>query len=353
MYQEKNVPRASRIRKSWRELKKTKTIFRTIPVKAACNLFLYIVSSHVEVSMFTSRFSAKVLALFLVGPAKFEMCKLERDDSQSDLTPLKCDADVLTTVARILLEGRDTLRIYVEHGTSRPILVPEPDVTENMNEEDMVFHDVLEDRSMTDMGVDAEDIVREAKDVNVNVEDIMRDAEGVNSEGEAVDSDDDIEGDNIEADVSDFDKSDADSELYEYAVQTDESGDDARKASMEWFGQGTKNDVSADEPKIVRSSDDDIMESTSEDNASDEDQPRKRKGTDFREEELEDGTVQLEKGMKFRDLALFKKALALHGIQNNYDYHCLKSDKKRVTAVCALKCSWRIHVSFMISKEAV
>ncbi|KAB1205011.1 Cyclic nucleotide-gated ion channel 1 [Morella rubra] len=40
------IPRASRIRMSWRELKKTKTVFRTIPVKAACNLFLYIVSSH-------------------------------------------------------------------------------------------------------------------------------------------------------------------------------------------------------------------------------------------------------------------------------------------------------------------
>ncbi|KAB1221987.1 hypothetical protein CJ030_MR2G018479 [Morella rubra] len=116
-------------------------------------------------------------------------CKLERDDSQSDLTPLKCDTDVLTTVARILLEGRDTLRIYVQH-----------------------------DRSMTDMGVDAKDIVREAEDVHVNVEDIMRDAEGVNSEGEAVDSDDDIGGDNIEVDVSDFDESDVDYELYEYAV---------------------------------------------------------------------------------------------------------------------------------------
>lgn len=59
----------------------------------------------------------------------------------------------------------------------------------------------------------------------------------------------------------------------------------------------------------------------------------------FREDELH-GTTVLEKGIKFKDLALFKKALELHSIQSGYDYRCRKSDKLRVTTACKLLCGW-------------
>ncbi|KAB1210392.1 hypothetical protein CJ030_MR6G025449 [Morella rubra] len=179
----------------------------------------------------------------------------------------------------------DTLRIYVAHATSQLVLVPESDVTENLNEEDLIFDDILEDRSMTDMGVDVEEIVRDAdgayvEDVCVNIEEIVRDAEGVHVEDVSVNIEDivrDVEGVNSE-------------------VQNEESGDDARKASMEWFEQGTNNDISVDERKIVGGSDDDVMESTNEDNVSDGNKPRKRKATNFREEKLEDDSFQNEAG---------------------------------------------------------
>ncbi|KAB1220026.1 hypothetical protein CJ030_MR2G013109 [Morella rubra] len=93
------------------------------------------------------------------------------------MTPLKCDTDILTITVRILLEGWYTLRIYIEHATSQLVLVLEADVMENVNEEDLVFHDVQEDMSTKDMVQDAEGV--HVDDMGVDAEDMVQEPEVV------------------------------------------------------------------------------------------------------------------------------------------------------------------------------
>lgn len=54
----------------------------------------------------------------------------------------------------------------------------------------------------------------------------------------------------------------------------------------------------------------------------------------------------MEKGLKFRDLNLFKRALITFSIQNGFAHCFVKNDTRRVIAKCkGINCNWRIHVS--------
>ncbi|KAB1219215.1 hypothetical protein CJ030_MR3G001302 [Morella rubra] len=80
------------------------------------------------------------------------------------------------------------LRIYVEHATSEPTLVPD---------KDMVLPDVgiEEDVGLPDVDVE-EDVVFHnvgSGERDRNVKDIVKESEGVNVEGEGADFDDDMD----------------------------------------------------------------------------------------------------------------------------------------------------------------
>ncbi|KAB1225862.1 hypothetical protein CJ030_MR1G027867 [Morella rubra] len=137
---------------------------------------------------------------------------------------------------------------------NEPVLVPEEDVVlpdvrrDVLPEEDVVLaeEDVVlpdEDVVLSDVGIGEGDSY---------VEDIAREGEGADSEDEMSNV---LGGEFEEADVSDFSESDEEPELYTYAV---DNGEDARQASMDWFGRGSNANVDTTEPKIVGGSDDDI-----------------------------------------------------------------------------------------------
>lgn len=68
---------------------------------------------------------------------------------------------------------------------------------------------------------------------------------------------------------------------------------------------------------------------------------------EFLEKDFDAGKrLMLEKGMRFRDHKLFRKALSTFSIQNGFAHAFIKNDTKRITAKCAgTHCRWRIHVS--------
>jgi hypothetical protein len=61
--------------------------------------------------------------------------------------------------------------------------------------------------------------------------------------------------------------------------------------------------------------------------------------------------VQLLVGLKFSNLAEFKKALQVFAVQNSFDYKYQHNEKTRVSAVCKKNCPWRIHASWSNSKS--
>lgn len=132
-----------------------------------------------------------------------------------------------------------------------------------------------------DVGVASKDdieIGNEVKDDNVEREDV-----GVASE-------DDIKIGNIVGrsngeDVSDFSETDEDiTKLYpeDDFVDPKVSVVGARKASLDWFGQGSHANVDVEEPEQVgRGSNNDVLKSISEGNDSDNGGHGKRKGKEF------------------------------------------------------------------------
>jgi len=65
---------------------------------------------------------------------------------------------------------------------------------------------------------------------------------------------------------------------------------------------------------------------------------------DFTENDLK-GKIKLKKGIRFPNTTLLKTALKTFVYQHN--------DKIRVTAVCKLKCGWRLHASQSNKRDAI
>lgn len=55
---------------------------------------------------------------------------------------------------------------------------------------------------------------------------------------------------------------------------------------------------------------------------------------------------QLEVGMLFANVGVFRAALRKHAIQNGTEFTFLKNEGHRVTPICKNKCGWRIHASY-------
>ncbi|KAB1216241.1 hypothetical protein CJ030_MR4G005807 [Morella rubra] len=267
------------------------------------------------------------------------------------MLPLKTDVDVLKITERLVVEGWEMMIIYVEDTTSTPIFVNEGVVDVQVKVDDIDRKGDNREVDGIDMkvdGIDMKEVAGNVDDANNVVDEL--DGEYVGDGEEArnvVKGGDGEEAENmVKGDVSDFYEIDEEEpELYPEAnfVDPDMNEAEARKAVTDWFGQGSNAHVDEEEPPQVGGLDTDVLESTSKGNNSNKGGHGKMKGREFREEEFE-GTIVLGKGMIFRDRPLYKKALKLHSIQRGHDYLCLKSDRHRVTAICRLRCGWRIHV---------
>lgn len=55
---------------------------------------------------------------------------------------------------------------------------------------------------------------------------------------------------------------------------------------------------------------------------------------------------ELEVGMLFANVGVFRAALRKHAFQNGTKFTFLKNEGNRVTAICKNKCGWRIHASY-------
>lgn len=106
---------------------------------------------------------------------------------------------------------------------------------------------------------------------------------------------------------------------------------------MEWFGTCSTCGVDVEDPHLYSSSDTEASDSMSEGDGVDSDACKRRNCKEFREEELK-GRVHLERGLKFRDIALFKEVLKLYAIWRHFDYKFIKNDKLRCTAICKSGC---------------
>jgi hypothetical protein len=73
---------------------------------------------------------------------------------------------------------------------------------------------------------------------------------------------------------------------------------------------------------------------------------------DFTENDLK-GKIKLKKGIRFPNTTLLKTALKTFVIQNGFDFVYQHNDKIRVTAVCKLKCGWRLHASQSNKRDAI
>jgi hypothetical protein len=157
--------------------------------------------------------------------------------------------------------------------------------------------------------------------------------------------------------LSGYETIDAEDEDLYTSVRRGKSKEDTHE-KFDWFGVGAfsnahyKDAISSDSADSERE-----MESLSSDsddvNASQTRGRRKKeiRYRDFTEHDLK-GKIVLEKGFQFPTTTMFKAAIKNYAIQNGFDFVYQHNDKIRVTAVCKLKCGWRIHLSQSNKRDA-
>ncbi|KAB1215558.1 hypothetical protein CJ030_MR4G017914 [Morella rubra] len=240
-------------------------------------------------------------------------CKFDGEPFECGINSLENDADVLKIIQRIEKVGHDCLRIFVDHRTSVSEEVPlePPQLTaaevaddENINESPLGEREELPDQwphGIFEDSIDEEQVFGALHD------------DGQQDDPEELDAI------RLDRELSEFEESDdEDLELLRDTPRVDaEAVHNAlgRKASMEWFAHKSACGADVEDPMV---SDTEMSESTSEDNDSDNDRPNRRKCKEFHEEELK-GRIHLERGPKFRDFRIFRKALRLFGIQRHFD----------------------------------
>jgi hypothetical protein len=256
--------------------------------------------------------------------------KLDDEVSDNGLAHIRNDNDVVNLIGRILTENRRVLHLYVEHHTDQSNLI-EP--TDQLAEPSELCLAVGE--GLLDAGV--EKVVGEDSSDDADYE--------ASSSGESDDR----------SKLSDYETTDAeDEELYTTVLRG--KNKDNVHGKFEWFGLGISSNVDDGEvvPSDSADSDGDMESLSSE---SDEEQgtqtqrKKKIKYPEFTEHDLK-GKIKLKKGLRFPNTSMFKAAIKTYSIQNGFDFVYKRNDKIRVTAVCKLKCGWRIHASWSNTRDS-
>lgn len=158
---------------------------------------------------------------------------------------------------------------------------------------------------------------------------------------------DELEGEQEPVILIDFEDSDPEGpELYNTIENQQKATAKARENVMSQFGSAASICRQTEENIPLGGDDSDDQPSMDERDEEGVDNQMDR-CREFHEEDLTAGKrLRLVKGIKFRDLNLFRKGLSTFGIQNGFAHTFIKNDKKWVIVKCVgTHCSWRIHMS--------
>jgi len=257
-------------------------------------------------------------------------CKLDNEWSDNGLHHIRNDSDVIELIGMIQTKNTRVLHLYVDHETDVADLIDpteQPADVERGVGEDGVIEDANVERGVGDKG---------------GVEDASVE-EGV---GEDSSDDPDYEASGDE-NLSEYETTDAEDEDLYTDVGRGKNMEDTHN-NFDWFGVGATynapnvNVIPADSGDSER--DMDSLSSESDDANASRSRRMKIRYPDFTENDLK-GKIKLKKGIRFPNTKLLKIALKTFAIQNGFDFVYQHNDKIRVTAVCKLKCGWRLHAS--------
>lgn len=265
-------------------------------------------------------------------------CKLDEEWSDNGLYHIRNDSDVIELIGMIQTKNTRVLHLYVDHETDVADLIDpteQPTDIERGVGEDGVIEDANVERGVGGKGG--------VEDANVE--------EGV-GEDSSDDPDYEVSGDE---NLSEYETTDAEDEDLYTNVRRGKNMEDTHN-NFDWFGVGaTSNAPNVD--VISTDSDDserdmDSLSSESDDANASRSGRKKIRYPDFTENDLK-GKIKLKKGIRFPNTKLLKTALKTFAIQNGFDFVYQHNDKIRVTAVCKLKCGWRLHASQSNKRDAI